>query len=394
MSSVAYYMVFPYLGLFFSEQFTTTNAWKIGIIVGVAVFFTRSGAIVMLAPIQRWGGKGVLMAAYIVGAMCLLAIDWFLFPFFIEWLIAAAILGIAFAAGTLSMKTWLANAVVDALLPRAYAALNWAANFGAFFGPLVGGWLIIGRSRLLIMCAAGSLLITVALAAFMPHSSDGPHVADSQRPSPSMTGFPRRLPVRFVLFLLAGSLTWFAYAQLFIVFPTYIHGHLSERFVGLLFAVNALGVIGLQRVVAHYVQGRGSLTAGPPWGLLIASQCLLGAGLMSLNLTPIWGAYGAITGIVLFTGAEMIWSPYYDVLVVTLRESLTTSGAFAYSGLFWGLAESLGAGTGLAVMSVPQGPSPMILGGLGALGAAGVLGILGRRSMAHPFVPPHNNEEA
>jgi hypothetical protein len=73
-----------------------------------------------------------------------------------------------------------------------------------------------------------------------------------------------------------------------------------------------------------------------------------------------------VAAVVVFSLAELIWSPLFDVEVNARRGGLTTSMVFGIAGIVWGGAESLGAWMGYQLLetALPSGLSYLLAAGL------------------------------
>lgn len=362
-SSLGYYMFIPFLGVYLLGLYNYSS-WQIGFVVGIGLLATRAGAIFLPRLVNSLGDKWIIFASYILVATLLLFTGLAQLSSYPLWIIVSAILGVSFSSATLAMKVWIANCVAEGERINAYSVLNIAVNIGAACGPAIAGLLTSRHVSALPLVTAINLALSSVLAIMLPRERllKTNAIAVSKTTKLEMS----RIPKEFLFLIACGAFTWIAYAQVFDVFPTYAKGHLSESLVGLLFTINAILIIVLQTPFTHYLNNvferRNKIRAAIC--LLAISQFVLGMSFLGFMFidTHIW--FGPVLGMILFTCSEVIWSPLLDVLVAEVRGTLGSATAFAYTGLVWGVAESIGSWCGLVLINkqLTHGVSPILLG--------------------------------
>lgn len=126
-------------------------------------------------------------------------------------------------------------------------------------------------------------------------------------------------------------------------------------------------------------RGEGHLGSGA--GRVVgAANLVLAAGIALLASAAGRWWFLAVVGVVVFTLAELVWSPFYDALVPDFAAPLEPMVGFGLAALGWGLAESLGAAVGTALVAHGARPWPAALAflvGAAAVVAAGAVSVLG-----------------
>ncbi len=266
-----------------------TNAAQVGL--SLTTFFAgiAAGQLIYGPLIDRYGRKKPLVIGLVIyvlaSLLCALAPS-------ISWLIAARLLQAL--GGCVGMVV--ANAVVRDLFPpsdtaRIFSTLMLVTGLAPMIAPTVGGFVssLLGWRFIFLVLTIISLLLLLAVLFYLPESK-GPDAALSLRPSAVVSSFLTVLKEpTFLRYALSGSL---AIAGMF----AYIAGSpfvfierfgLSERQYGLVFGLNALGLIAASQL------GRLLLKRYSSEKIVLLSTttlALLGVVLALGNSSSLWSA--------------------------------------------------------------------------------------------------------
>ena len=145
---------------------------------------------------------------------------------------------------------------------------------------------------------------------------------------------------RLAIFVCATAMIWLGYVQFFAVLPVYAIDQPAAKWVGTIFAINAVIIVGMQGIVLRTLTTL--LTdARRQWVVYMASCCAMAFALVLLLSIRTDGWLLIFLAILILSGSELLWSPLLDNWTATMfgRENLL--GAFTITGLAWGGAEAL-----------------------------------------------------
>ncbi|MGZ6503197.1 MAG: MFS transporter, partial [Tumebacillaceae bacterium] len=350
-------------------------------IVGVCVFTTRAASVVMPVVVKRFGEKRSITVACLVTISVLAGMYLFKQTNLIVWYLLSGMLGVSFSVATLGMKSFVGRTFDEQKRITAFSYLNVAVNIGAALGPIVGGFVMESRFYLLPLIALGSQVITLLFSFWLPQV---PRVEDTSTSPEKQQLNMRIVPLKFVWFLLISSCTWLGYVQLYNVFPAFSKGYLDERLIGILFSVNAVVIIVLQIPISHFFEkvfSKGKMSQSM---LLVLGNGFMAVSMVCFALVKTQSMVILVIGCMLFTVSELLWSPFYDAMVVQIRGKLDVVTALGISGFLWGLAESLGTSIGMLFVGNTHtgllGVFPFVLGFVGA-SVVTVLGLFLKSSL-------------
>jgi hypothetical protein len=179
-----------------------------------------------------------------------------------------------------------------------------------------------------------------------------------------------------VVFVLGTAMVWLAYVQFFAVLPIYAQGRAAADWVGVVFAINAVMIVGLQRLVLDRTAKLLS-TASNQWAIYLAAcGCMAGAlALLCAVRTDAWPLL--FVAIVLLTISELFWSPLLDVWTASVFGRRNLLAAYTITGLAWGGAEAAASSLSIsvaagAITGVPWYGAIVISGALVMVAAFGL----------------------
>ena len=275
-----------------------------------------------------------------------------------------------------SVRAWIAHEHPASDRVRAYGMLRVAANAAWAIGPAVGG-LLAGYSYPLMFavtsasCGFAGLLLYATVPAAPAARADG---------FSWLAVLKAAEDKRYLRFCGLTMLLSCAMGQL--VSPLSVHARehagLSERAIGLLFTLNGVGVVLLQRRAARWISDGRRLTTAAALGALFYA-----AGWAVIGFSSVWAALAA--GILIITLGEVVISPSLTTLAANLAPEDRRGRYLGFQGLSYQLGHAIApvlGGWGLDRFSGGMAPVPWLAAG--ALAGAASFGFsrLGRRLTA------------
>jgi DHA1 family multidrug resistance protein-like MFS transporter len=338
LGATAFYSLVPFLALWMARA-TALSVVQLGAIVGVGVFSTRAGALLLPRAVRLLGAREAIATCYGIAVVAIALLTTYRQAEALWLGMLTALLGLSFSGATLATKSLAAATISDEARLRSFSWLNIATNVGAAVGPVIGAALAEQTPTRLPM-VAGSLLLICSLLTLVARSD-----ASSATNNSDIQSRTAGRKTDFVRFLILSSVTWFGYSQVFNVLPVAARGTEMAALIPSIFAINGALIIFMQlRITTFLFRLCGND--------LVRQNKALAAGnaLLALGLSCFWRstdhAWLWIPAIIAFTFGEAIWSPLYDEMSVRLRTKLSIPTALGFSGFLWGLAESAGAALG------------------------------------------------
>jgi MFS transporter, DHA1 family, multidrug resistance protein len=258
--------------------------------------------------------------------------------------------GIGISANGLAAKSsisYLGNN--DGKSLRYFSNINIFVNIAASVGPLIGTLLLGTKFERYIFQLSGLFYI---LAGFLVWSllSKSDLQETRVRTVKFWTSYKEIITDKpYVKFLLFNSFGWFFYSQLFMTLPYFVaKTYQLENRLGILYTLNALMVIFLQLFITsivekYFPEGKENLR-------LLTAFLFFGASFI------VAGVFHSFTMlfvmIILFTIAEMIFTPSVDATVSKLCKPEFRVTYFSILGISTALGEGLGSFVGLRLVDI------------------------------------------
>ncbi|MDN0076791.1 MFS transporter [Crenobacter sp. SG2303] len=197
--------------------------------------------------------------------------------------------------------------------PTGQGQLRMATNLGGALGGISGGLLAsIGFHWLFLAQGAASLIGAAWMAYSYHHESPPPRQAPSA--AVDEAGNSPWADKPFLLFIAGQLLALTVFDQIYGTLGLFLREHyqLGPQWVGYLFTLNCLMVVGLQLPIAHRV-GHWGLTRSSHAGVVC-----VGAAFLVLNLGH--GAPWALASMAVLTAGEMLMSPTWAAILMLRSE--------------------------------------------------------------------------
>ncbi len=323
--------------------------------------------------IERLGARTTLAAGLVVqaagfGALPLVRHPWQAFALL-------AVEGAGSAGFWPSQSTLVARLTPPARRHAAFAQQRLTMNLGIGLGGVAGGFIAHVRSpgsfTTLFLLDAATFLGYVAIVAFVrdPGLEPGSVAAPSSY----------RAVLRDRTFLGLWGLNFLFVAagySLLNLFPQFArdHGAISEREIGLVFAVNTFVIVIVQLPISRFIEGRRRMRALALMpAIWVVAWLLVDAGGAWLVATPAFVLFALAAG--LFGVGECFHGPAHQALVADIAPEQLRGHYFAVHSLSWGLAGTVGpAVAGFVLAAAPFALWPLAAG-VCVLAAAGSLAL-------------------
>jgi len=228
---------------------------------------------------------------------------------------------------------------------RSFSLNRLAINLGWAFGGALGGFIASHNYQLLFWIDGftniGAAIVLWRFLAPSKNKSTAykPDKADNINIRPAYKDKP------YMVFFLLTILFAYSFFQLFTTLPVYYHTrlHLSERFIGMLMAMNGLLIAFFEMVLIHNLEGKRHILR-----YITTGTFMVGLSFVMLNIFP-GGALLAVSAMLINTGGEMLAMSFMNSYWIG-RTVATNRGQ--YAGLYtvaWSIGQVLGPGTGAQV---------------------------------------------
>jgi predicted MFS family arabinose efflux permease len=336
-------MVLPFMTIYCTQQlhFSITQT---GIVMAMFGIGAIVGAFFGGRIVDKYGYYYVQLGALLTGGIMFIVVS-FLESFYV---LAAGcfILSVCNESFRPANASAIAAYSEDSNRTRSYALNRLAINLGWAVGGALGGYLASINYHLLFwvdgitnIVAAVLLFLLLPKVAIEKKKDQALHLA-SQSPYKDKT---------YLLFIFLTILFSACFFQMFMMQTVFFktEWHFTERFIGLLMAINGLIITFFEMVLVHNLEGKRK-----PSYIIQRGIFLLGIGFALVNVFPA-SAFIAILSIVVITFAEMFSMPFMNTFWIS-RTTLYNRGQYA---ALYTIAWSIGQ------IIAPTGGSALIAAG-------------------------------
>ena len=350
-----------------------------GLVVAVSSAAQLTAGILVGPIIDRFGPRltlaaGLVLQAVGFGLLPLVRHPWHAF-------VLLAVEGAGSAGFWPSQSTLVARLTPGARRHAAFAQQRLTMNLGIGLGGLTGGFIAHIRSpgtfTTLFVLDAVTFLGYVAVLALV----HDPGVAANADASPATY----RAVLRHKTFMGLWALNFLFVAagySLINLLPQFArdHSHVSEREIGLIFAVNTGVIVLAQLPLSRWIEGKRRMRALALMPALWAVAWLLVDGTGAwLDATPAFIAFAVAAG--LFGIGECFHGPAHQALVADIGPPHLRGRYFAVHSLSWGLAGTVGPAAGGFILAAAPFALWPAAAAVCLVAAAGALAL-------ERFVPP------
>lgn len=346
------------LSLLYFHHVTGLGIPQVGVILTAAALLGLLSNPIAGVLVDRYGARAVVVGGYLVRAAGFAAYPMVDSP--VPMFLVVALVAFGDVSFPPSIQSFVAEIAKGADRDKFLAAQRSLRNAGLGAGGLIAGAALgLGSEAAyqgIVLTTGAAFLVAAALIRTIPTS---PTAGGNVAVAPTREGY--RLVLRNRTFLgltLANVPTAFGYMVLAVSLPVYITQELgaSSSLVGVLYAVNTVGIAALQipvtRMLTRYRRTRATALGGAVFSLSFLSFAALG---VATTGTPL--LVGVFAATALFTLGELLHGATASALVASAAPAATRGRHLAVYQLSW---------------AIPTALAPAVLSALLALSATGM----------------------
>lgn len=227
---------------------------------------------------------------------------------------------------------------------RSYALNRLSINLGWAVGNAVGGLLAYYNYQLLFWVdGITNILAAIFMFVVLKPAKGGKQSAPAKNEANDISAYKDRI---YLLFVVLVTLFASCFFQLFTNLTAYFRNelHFSERFIGLLGAINGIVIVLIEMVIIFRIEGKRKNTF-----FIIRGVFLCGLAYMMLVLLPFEMKWVAIFMILMMTAGEIFSMPFMNSFWIS-RTTMYNRGQYAalYT-VAWATAQTLGPAIGAQI---------------------------------------------
>lgn len=346
------------LSLLYFHHVTGLPIPQVGVIMSAAALLGLMSNPITGVLVDRYGARAVVVGGYLLRAAGFAAYPMVHSP--VPMFLVVALVALGDVSFLPSIQSLVAEIAKGADRDKLIAAQRSLRNAGLGAGGLIAGAALgLGSEtayQAIVLTSGAAFLVAAALIRTIPTSrTAGRSVAIT----PVRGGYRLVLHNRpFLALTLVNVPTAFGYMVLAVSLPVYITQELgaSSSLVGVLYAVNTVGIAALQipvtRMLTRYRRTRAAALGGAVFSLSFLSFAAL--GVVSTGTTLLVGVFAATA---LFTLGELLHGATASALVASVAPEATRGRHLAVYQLSW---------------AIPTALAPAVLTALLALSATGM----------------------
>jgi predicted MFS family arabinose efflux permease len=281
------------------------------------------------------------------------------FSNFFAWLLFAIVTGVMLSINSLALLSYVAIHDEEKKHHMNFAFINIALNLSAGVGPFMGAVMLTRYREQFALLPIVFAILSIFACAFLARDK-----AINKHPT-QHTKF--HLGGRkFILFLGLNILTYIGYPQFYEVFPVYAMEAMNEEIVGILFIISSVVIVMMQLPIIAWVEKTSASFALAIANLLLAMGTLLFIPAAQNYLSL------CILGVVLISIAEVVYSPLYQSLAISLFQPENRVLSLAILSFALGISEASATFVGIYAVGHGYGYISMIIGAFAALIVAAI----------------------
>lgn len=227
---------------------------------------------------------------------------------------------------------------------RSYALNRLSINLGWAVGNAIGGLLAYYNYQLLFWVdGITNILAALFMFVVLKPAKGGKVSAPATNETPDHSAYKDRI---YLLFVVLVTLFASCFFQLFTNLTAYFRNelHFSERFIGLLGAINGIVIVLIEMVIIFRIEGKRQNTF-----FIIRGVFLCGLAYVMLVLLPLEMKWVAILMILMMTAGEIFSMPFMNSFWIS-RTTMYNRGQYAalYT-VAWATAQTLGPAIGAQI---------------------------------------------
>ncbi|MES2274705.1 MAG: MFS transporter [Bacteroidota bacterium] len=334
-------MVIPFMTIYCTQQlhFTITQA---GLIMGLFGLGSISGAFLGGKLTDKYGFYDVQVGALLLGGLLFILLG-FQKTFFTLGLFTF-ILSLCNEAFRPANSTAIAYHSSPENKTRSYSLNRLAINLGWSVGGALGGLLASVNYHLLFWVDGfTNILAALFLLKLLPRSGFSQSNKIQGPDSLPTSAYKDKVYLAFIGMAVLYATCFF---QLFTIQPLFykIEWHFSERFIGLLMALNGILIAVFEMVIINNLEGRKH-----PLRFITMGVVITGCAFMMLNVLPA-GAWAGVIILVLITIGEMMSMPFMNAFWIVRTSEYNRGQYAALYSMAWSTAQILAPTVGSQII--------------------------------------------
>jgi predicted MFS family arabinose efflux permease len=334
-------MVIPFMTIYCTQQlhFSITQA---GLIMGLFGLGSISGAFLGGKLTDKYGFYDVQVSALLLGGLLFILLGFQ--KTFISLGIFTFILSLCNEAFRPANSTAIAYHSSPKNKTRSYSLNRLAINLGWSFGGALGGLLASVNYHLLFWVDGfTNIMAALLLLKLLPRAGFSQSNKKVSPDSIPVSAYKDKVYLAFIVMAVLYSICFF---QLFTIQPLFYktEWHFSERFIGLLMAMNGILIVVFEMVIINNLEGKKH-----PLSFITLGVVITGIAFMMLNFLPA-GVWAGVIVMLLITIGEMMSMPFMNAFWI-VRTSEHNRGQYAalYS-MSWSTAQILAPTVGSQII--------------------------------------------
>jgi predicted MFS family arabinose efflux permease len=334
-------MVIPFMTIYCTQQlhFSIIQA---GYILGIFGLGSISGAFLGGKLTDKYGFYDVQVGALLLGGLLFILLGFQ--KTFVTLALFTFILSLCNEAFRPANSTAIAHHSSPETKTRSYSLNRLAINLGWSIGGALGGLLASINYHLLFWVdGCTNILAALLLLKLLPRSGFSRSGKVSGPGTLSASAYKDKIYLAFIVMAVLYATCFF---QLFTIQPLFYktEWHFSERFIGLLMALNGILIVVFEMVIINNLEGK-----RPPLNYITIGVVLTGCTFMLLNFLPA-GSWSGVIVLILITIGEMMSMPFMNAFWI-VRTSEHNRGQYAalYS-MSWSTAQILAPTVGSQII--------------------------------------------
>lgn len=327
-------MVVPFMTLYLTRPAIGYSISKAGVVMGLFGLGAVLGAYISGKVTDRLGFYPVQLFTLLVGGVLFIVLGQMKqFPFICLFTFLLSLVNEAFRPAN---STAIAFYSKSSNRTRSYALNRLAINLGWACGNAVGGWVAsVNYEWLFWLDGITNVLAGLLLWVLLKPDQNGRGAVTAARSGASALVYRDKVYLWFIILTLLFAACFF---QLFTNLPAYYRNVLgfSERWIGLIGAVNGVMIAVFEMVMIFKLEGRRSSMFYISLGVAL---CALGYGLLQRDhFTATW----SLVMIVVMTAGEIFSMPFMNSFWISRTSEHNRGQYAALYTMAWATAQTIG----------------------------------------------------
>lgn len=373
------------ISLLYFHHVTGMPITQVGVIMSAAALLALVSNPIAGILVDRYGARAVMIGGYLVRAAGFACYPWVDSP--VQMFLVVAVVALGDGSFPPSIQSFIAEIAKGTDRDRLIAAQRSLRNAGLGAGGLLAGAALgLGSSaayQAIVLGSGAAFLITAAVMRTIP-APQPVHDGTTRTKRGYRLVFANR---PFLALTLLNVPVAFGYMVLSVSLPVYVTQDLgaADSLVGVLYAVNTVGIAALQIPVSRFLVGFRRTRAAALGGVIFCLSFLLfeALGLVASGRTLVVGVFAAT---MLFTVGELLHGATASALVANAAPEATRGRHLAVYQLSWAVPTALAPAVLTSLLTLSPSAMWLVLTAGVAVSAASLVRLESR--LPRPAVVP------